>query len=146
MMFSLRHAHRRRSGSGRIVTRLTVIALAAISIAAAGCDADEPVTPTAEPLREIAIPEDFTFSMSRGLSLEVTADVALAFHAPLAVQVSLPDGGKLYQGPLEAGAAKRISVLAPRAAGELVVELTGRSKALTKRVAVDGSELQVNLR
>jgi hypothetical protein len=141
-----RNAPRAPNGTIRRVTRLTVLGLSALTLAAAGCDADEPVTPTAEPLRQVEIPEDFTFSMSRGLSLEVTADEALAFHAPLAVQVSLPDGGKLYRGPIEAGAAKHIEVLAPRAADELVIELTGRSKALSKRVAVDGANLQVTLR
>lgn len=130
----------------RRVTRLVVVVMVSlVAAAASGCNADEAVTPTSDPLREVQIPEDFTFSMSRGVALEVTADQALSFHAPLAVQVSLPDGATLYRGPLEAGQAKHIEVLAPRAAEALVVELSGRSKNLTKRVAVDGPTVQVNL-
>ena len=126
-------------------TRLTAAGLAVLALAAAGCNADEPVAPTVEPLRQIDIPEDFTFAMSRGIELQVVADAALAYFAPLSVQVSLPTGGTLYEGPVVAGTPKRIEVLAPLADGELVVKLTGRSKHIEERVAVRGASAQVNL-
>jgi hypothetical protein len=132
---------------GRRWWRVAAVGVSTLALmGAAGCNADEPASPTVEPLRQIDIPADFTFSMTRGVQLRVAVDAALALHAPLSVQVSLPSGGKLYEGPVEAGSERRVEVLAPLAAKELVVALHGRAKHLEQRAVVDGAVAQVELR
>ena len=139
---------RTRSATGRTPSGWSQVLWGVFCVGAlAACDADEAKErPSSEPLRQVDIPSDFTFAMSRGLELQVSADAALAPFAPLAVQVSLPTGEALFRGPIEAGATRTIEVLSPLATRELQVKLTGRSKTVEATASFVGSRAQVELR
>ena len=121
------------------------LAVCVALISPAACTSAEPEAPGGDPLREVTIPEDFTFAMSRGLRVDVLADANLAPYAPLSVTVALPTGEALFRGPIEAGATRTIEVLSPLATGNLQVKVTGRSKVVETTVQVTGARLQVEL-
>jgi hypothetical protein len=115
--------------------------------ALAACNADERApTSSSEPLRQVDIPADFTFAMSRGVTVDVSADASLAPHAPLMVSVLLPTGEALFRGGIEAGGARSIEVLSPLATKALQVKLTGRAKTIVATVELSGDRAQVGLR
>jgi hypothetical protein len=122
------------------------LAVCTALISPAACASAEPEAPAGDPLREVSIPEDFTFAMSRALHVDVLADANLAPYAPLSITVSLPTGEALFRGAIEPGATRSIEVLSPLATGDLQVKLTGRSKVIETTVEVTGPRLQVELR
>ena len=120
--------------------RIGTLCLAVSAIAAAGCaemPTEDGLDPTSGPtLRDIEIPEDFTFATSRGVTLSVQVEDT-AISAPMAaMEVALPSGAVIYRGPLAKGTPLNVDLSVPTKDTQLKLKLKSDSQTLEAEVAI----------
>ena len=116
----------------------------AILVSVGGCTVGD-TSPTAPAeLTSVSVPSGFDFATTRSLTLHVEPGAALSIASAL-LEVRLPSGGVLYQGPVPGPTAHGLALPIPTAVDSLVVAV--RSPELTTQltVPVDGATALVRL-
>ena len=118
-----------------------IAATAILALGAVGCDqaptgeqVDEPKT-----LREVDVPEDFTFATSRGVSLTVAANADNMGVDTGALEVQRADGRVLYRGPLSSSQPLNLKLALPTKDNTVKLKLSANGTEQIAEVALDGN-------
>lgn len=124
-----------------------LVAIASLSLlVGAGCNADEPTTPTADPLRTVEVPEGFTFGMTRGAVVELSFAERFLMRQPLTVELRRPDGMVVFSGGLPASGRLQAKLQMPKSSETLELRVRGR-RGLdeTKTLALSGETVALEV-
>lgn len=101
-----------------------------------------PEVSEAEPLRNVEIPEDFTFATTQGLALTVRAGLTVIPNGGRLV-VERASGAVVYSGALVPDQPLRLDVVVPKADRALVVKLVAEHASFGAEVVADGPTASV---
>lgn len=119
--------------------RLAALSLLSLTLGTGGCDADEPATPQADPLRAVDIPEGFTFSTTRGAVVELAFAERFMLRRPLTVELTRADGFVLYAGGVPGNGRMQAKLLLPRGDEQVNLRVRGR-RGLDETISIDVTE------
>lgn len=125
----------------RKFTTIVINALAgAALVSVVGCaqqagDANTPDQP--QTLRDVEIPEDFTFATSRGVALTVAANEATIGAPTAALEVARADGRVLYRGPLSVGSPLTLNLAVPTKDDSLKLKLSANGQEHNADVVIN---------
>lgn len=105
-----------------------------VGCAQQGTETSNPEQP--QSLRDVQIPEDFTFATSRGVALTVAADEASIGAPSAALEVARADGRVLYRGPIAAGTPLNLNLAVPTKDNALKLKLNANGTERTAEVAI----------
>ena len=118
-------------------TLINAIAGAAL-VSVVGCaqGAGEGNTDQPTSLRDVEIPEDFTFATSRGVALTVAASQETIGAETAALEVARADGRVLYRGPLSVSQPLTLNLAVPTKDSSVMVKLNANGQEHTAEVAL----------
>lgn len=99
-----------------------------------------------EPLREVEIAEDFKFKTARSVRVELVADPVLERYGPLSVDISLPGGNRIYQGPLRSDGTLSVDLGIPTKDQSLDIHVKGENKEIDQTVTIQDGVVREVLR
>jgi len=109
--------------------------ISVVGCAQQGGEPNNPEQPTS--LRDVEIPEDFTFATSRGVALTVEANQDTLGAASGALEIARTDGRVLYRGPLSAGTPLTLNLAVPTKDDALKLKLSANGQEHNAEVAIN---------
>lgn len=112
-----------------------------LTLGACGTQESDALNGEATTLRDVAIPEDFTFATTRAVALTVSASAEALGAESAPIEIRNSAGHTLLRGPLTAGEALQLNLSLPRHEQTLEVQIGEHVLA----VAIEGGAANINL-
>ncbi len=126
------------------MSKLREYGMAAALMALAACGTEAP-SGSQDPLRQVEIPEGFTFQTTRALTLTLQAGLT-ALPAGGVLSIRRADGALIYSGALVPDRVMKLQLMAPVSDPRLHIELKAEHQTWQAELTADRAELSYTFR